>query len=108
MLGALLGLLAGIGHRHRLERLDRRIRTRADAEDAFGLPVLAEVPELSSTQQRTHEIVSLTKPLSGTAEAYRTVRSSLLFQWATRGGEAPLLDAGEGQVFADATPSRSW
>ena len=57
MLGALLGFLAGIGIAIAIERLDRRIRTRADAEEAYGLPVLAEVPELSSSQQRTHEIV---------------------------------------------------
>jgi Mrp family chromosome partitioning ATPase/capsular polysaccharide biosynthesis protein len=90
VLGGLFGFLAGIGIAIGLERLDRRIRTRVDAEEAYNLPVLAEVPELSSQQVDRHEIVSLSQPLSGTAEAFRTVRSSLLFQWSTLGG-SPVL-----------------
>jgi Mrp family chromosome partitioning ATPase/capsular polysaccharide biosynthesis protein len=79
--GALLGFLAGVGLALLLERLNRRIRSHQDAEEAFGLPVLAEVPRLSRNQQ--DEIVAATAPLSRVAEAYRAVRSSLLFTRAT-------------------------
>lgn len=79
--GALLGLMAGIALALLLERLNRRIRTHEDAEEAFGLPVLAEVPQLSRNEQ--NEIVSAIAPLSRAAEAFRAVRSSLLFAKAT-------------------------
>ena len=99
-LGALLGLLTGIGLAVLLERLDRRIRTHADAEGGFGVPVLADVPVLTSKEQRTHEVLSAAKPLSPTAEAYRAVRSSLLFQRAlaveTNGQHAPGSNGGDG------------
>jgi Mrp family chromosome partitioning ATPase/capsular polysaccharide biosynthesis protein len=96
LLGLFLGLLVGIGLAMLLERLDRRIRTRADAEVAFALPVLAEVPVLSSRQQREHEVVAIAKPLSPAAEAYRSVRSSLLFQMASlQAGSNATADAQE-------------
>ena len=79
--GALLGFLAGIGLALLLERLNRRVRTHQDAETAFGLPVLAEVPRISRAQQ--DKIVAAEAPLSRVAEAYRAVRSSLLFTRAT-------------------------
>jgi Mrp family chromosome partitioning ATPase/capsular polysaccharide biosynthesis protein len=103
-LGAFLGLLAGAGLALLLERLDRRIRSREDAEAAFGLPVLAEVPELTPAQQRNHEILADTQALSRTAEAYRAVRSALLFHRAATkvGGDGgvlhPTVDA-EDQLF---------
>lgn len=80
LLGAFIGLLVGIGVALVAERLDRRLRTREDVAAAFALPVLAEVPRLTSQQRRDREIVVQTAPISGAAEAYRAVRSSLLFQ----------------------------
>jgi Mrp family chromosome partitioning ATPase len=79
VLGALLGLFVGIGLAFVIERLDRRIRTRSETEAAFTLPVLAEVPQIKKSQQRDCDIVAHTAPLSRVAEAYRAVRSSLLF-----------------------------
>jgi Mrp family chromosome partitioning ATPase/capsular polysaccharide biosynthesis protein len=80
LLGAFLGLLLGIGLALVAERFDQRLRTRDDVAAAFELPVLAEVPRLTSAQQREKEIVVQTAPISRAAEAYRAVRSSLLFQ----------------------------
>jgi Mrp family chromosome partitioning ATPase/capsular polysaccharide biosynthesis protein len=79
--GALVGFLAGVGLALLLERLNRRIRTHEDAEEAFNLPVLAEVPRISRSEQA--EIVAAAAPLSRAAEAFRAVRSSLLFARAT-------------------------
>ena len=82
VLGGVLGLLLGVALAVVLQRFDRRIRTRADAEGAFTLPVLADVPEITKVQQRDCEIVAATVPLSRVAEAYRAIRSSLLFSRA--------------------------
>ncbi len=87
------GLLVGIGLALMLDRLDRRIRSRDDAEAAFQLPVLAEVPELTHNEQG--EIVAHVAPLSRFAEAHRAIRSSLLFSRAaaTSGNGTALRDA---------------
>jgi Mrp family chromosome partitioning ATPase len=81
LFGALIGLLVGIGLAIMLERLNRRIRTHEDAEEAYGLPVLAEVPRMRRKDQAG--IVTAHAPLSRAAEAFRAVRSSLLFARAT-------------------------
>ena len=74
LLGALLGLLAGVGLAVVLDRLYRRIRTHQEAEEAYGVPVLAEVPQISREHQQ--EIVTAAAPLSRVAESYRAVRSA--------------------------------
>ena len=45
ILGAILGLLIGLGSAFMLERLSRKLREPEEAEEAFGMPVLATVPE---------------------------------------------------------------
>ena len=79
VLGAFLGLLLGMGLALVLDRFDRRIRTRPEAEEAYTLPVLAEVPQLKKSQQKEFEVAITAAPLSRFAEAYRAVRSSILF-----------------------------
>ncbi|MCB1032046.1 MAG: hypothetical protein KDA95_11950, partial [Acidimicrobiales bacterium] len=48
-------------------------------EDVTGLPVVAEIPELSRKAQHDAEVVVATQPRSHVAEAYRVVRSAVLF-----------------------------
>lgn len=103
VLGGLLGFLAGVGLALVAHKLDRRIRSREEAEAAYELPVLAEVPRLTSAQQRQHELVAVTAPLSRAAEGYRAVRTSLLFQQtaavaAERGPAAPVTGNGAGSA----------
>lgn len=81
ILGALLGLLFGVGIALTKERFDHRIRTRSDAEHAYGLPVVAEIPSTSAKAQRQHEILAHSAPMSTAAESYRAVRSALAFQY---------------------------
>lgn len=95
-LGAFLGLLGGVGLALVVDRLDQRVRSRHDIEAAFGLPVIAEVPRLTRAQQRDADVVSFAAPLSRTAEAHRTLRSSLLFQLSARSGAGANGD-GEGR-----------
>jgi len=85
-IGGLLGLLIGIGLALVVDRVDRRVRTRAEFEAAYGMPVLAEIPLLKASEQRSFELAARAAPLSRAAEAYRAVRSSLLFQRPTSGG----------------------
>ena len=70
-LAALLGLLAGVVLALVLERFDTRIRSPRAAEEAFGLPVLAEVPAISRGRRGT--IVTASHPSSRAADAFRLV-----------------------------------
>jgi Mrp family chromosome partitioning ATPase/capsular polysaccharide biosynthesis protein len=106
LLGAFLGLLAGVGLALVLNRLDRRIRTRNEAETAYGVPVLAEVPTFTRAQVKDRDIVTVREPLSRAAEAYRAIRTSLLFQQASvapPASEPPKTDGnGNGSRDTDA------
>jgi Mrp family chromosome partitioning ATPase/capsular polysaccharide biosynthesis protein len=102
VLGGFLGLIAGIGLALVAERLDRRLRSRADIEDAYGVPVLAEVPVLGKLQQEHNEVVSYTSPLSRTAEAHRAVRSALVFQHLGRAAAATQGNGEQGVTDGEA------
>lgn len=82
-IAALLGLLLGIALALVIERLDSRMRTREQVEDAIGLPVLAEIPLMPKRQRGG--IVSADRPASTVAEAFRALRSSVLLTSPTLG-----------------------
>jgi len=68
------GVLAFLGCAIALvvERVEGKLRTRNGVERAFGLPVLAEVPAVEG-----EGVVAATQPLSGAADAFRDLRTSL-------------------------------
>lgn len=77
-MGAALGLLLGAGILLARAQFDTRLRTSEDAEAAFRLPVLAEVPAAGRNKGRRRAPVTFTNPLSQSAEGYRRVRAALL------------------------------
>lgn len=87
LMGALLGLVLGIGAAFFLEYLDRTVRTSADVETLLGVPVLGIIPRLRGGVASEGEdspkvdlplIVAL-DPLDTAAEAYRNLRMNLMF-----------------------------
>ena len=72
ILACLFGLLAGLALALVLERFDTRLRTSKRAEEAFGLPVLAEVPAIS--RRRRKGVVMASHPYSRVADAFRLVQ----------------------------------
>ena len=74
LLATLMGLLLGSALAFVLDRADTTIRSRQDAEAAFGVPVVAEVPKLSRRATRKRQLVTTTRPGSMAAEAYRQLR----------------------------------
>ena len=104
--GAFLGLILGIVVALVLDRYDTRLRQREEVESATGLPVLAEIPPLSSKQQHEVEVVAFTNRRSRTAEAYRVVRTALIFAHAAaeaEGGESAAAPVVNGN--GDAAPA---
>ncbi|MCD0483754.1 P-loop NTPase [Streptacidiphilus sp. ASG 303] len=77
-LAVVLGLALGVVAALMLDRVDSRLRSRNGAEEAFGLPVIGEIPVLSRRLRRLREPVVTARPAAPAAEAYRSLRSTLL------------------------------
>lgn len=76
-LAVALGALLGVGLTFGLHRFDTRLFNRKDAEAAFRLPVLAEVPRIRWYRRRRHQLVTASDPGARASEAYRLLRSSI-------------------------------
>jgi polysaccharide biosynthesis transport protein len=74
LVGAVLGLLLGVGLALLLDRLDRRLRDPDEVEDIFQRPVLSRVP-ISRALSR-QELHDLPAPVS---EAFRMLRANLRY-----------------------------
>lgn len=77
LLAGAIGLLLGLGLALVVDRLDTRLREREEVEEAFGLPVLAEIPKLSRRARADNALVTVLRPESAAAEAYRSLRSAI-------------------------------
>jgi Mrp family chromosome partitioning ATPase/capsular polysaccharide biosynthesis protein len=82
-LGGLAGLILGGVLALVIDRLDPRIRTKLDAEEAFGFPVITELPMFTRRQQRETSVLAYELPRSRAAEAFRVLRSAVLFTGGT-------------------------
>ena len=79
-LGLVLGLILGCGLALLRDRLDNRLKGRADLEMHAGASVLAVVPHIRAWKKRDKAyVVTLEDPQSTAAEAYRTLRTAILF-----------------------------
>jgi len=80
-LGGLLGLLIGMGLVFLLDQLDDDLKSKEDVEAASGgLPVLGLIPDIEHWKGRSGALVSVaTKEERLAAEAYRALRTSVLF-----------------------------
>jgi succinoglycan biosynthesis transport protein ExoP len=79
-LGAVLGLLLGLGIAFLLERVDRRIREPKDLEAIYDLPLLGVVPEskaLSRSARRGGDAPAVLPP--GEAESFQLIRAHLRY-----------------------------
>ncbi len=79
-LGLVAGLIFGLAAAFIRESLDDAVATKETAEEFGGATVLAAVPMVSSWKKRDKPlVVSLARPMSPAAEAYRSLRTSLQF-----------------------------
>ena len=100
LVGAVIGLLAGLSLALVLERFDSKIRTRQMAEEAVGLPVLAEVPVIS--RRRRKRVVTATDPISRAGDSFRLL-SAGVSRWSFNGnGRAN----GNGKPTASSLPPK--
>lgn len=88
VLGLALGGLAGVMLVLVINTLDPRIYTKEDAEEALGFPVIAEIPAFNRKLRKETIVISREAPYSRFAEAYRVLRSSVLFAKSQAGASA--------------------
>ena len=96
--GAGLGLVLGLGAIFLFYYADHRFRRNEEVERLLGLPVLATVPLIAEKSVRERGLISHLKQAGEAAEAFRTLRASLLLKDEIR--EAPVLmitSAGPGE-----------
>jgi Mrp family chromosome partitioning ATPase len=91
LMALLAGLALGVGVALILERLEDRLRGRGDLETRAGAPVLAVVPRHSADRRSGIRMATFDGAGSPAAEAYRTLRASLLFAAARSGAKTILV-----------------
>lgn len=79
LMGAILGLVVGIGIALILEQFDTRVRTEEAAASILGLSLLGQIHKRSPRAARDEPLVVLGEPRSPEAEAYRKLRGNLEF-----------------------------
>jgi len=80
LLGLAAGLILGLAAAFLRESLDDAVASKETAEEYGGATVLAAVPMVNSWKKRDKPlVVSLARPMSPAAEAYRSLRTSLQF-----------------------------
>jgi capsular exopolysaccharide synthesis family protein len=80
LLALFVGLCLGIGLALLAERFDDRLRGRQDLAAHAAAPVLATIPRLKGGKKDSEPVLaSVSAPRSETAEAYRTLRTAVLY-----------------------------
>lgn len=105
-IGIAVGLILGLAVAFLRERLDVRLRGQDDLEAIIGSSVLAAIPHVRDWRKPRHSmLVTRTDPGSAAAEAYRSLRTSMLFAASSRGVRTWLItsaQAGEGKTATTA------
>lgn len=102
ILGAVAGLFIGVGAVLFHLRIDPRLRTKVEIEEAFDLPVLAEIPKFEKKETKDLVLHAITRSRSNITESYRMVRSALLF--ARSASDTPLTTNGNGNGTLGGAP----
>lgn len=109
LVALLISLAAGVGLAFLLDYLDDSVRTSDDISRHLGLPTLALIPHHSSGEKRKlltsvngngspppgSALISIGEKTSPTAEAYRHLRTSLLFSSAGKPPQTILVTSSQ-------------
>ena len=90
IVGGGIGLLGGLVLLIVMELLGARIRDVAGTEGAARMPVIAEIPVVKMNRTDRFVVATSADPSSLTAEAYRSLRTSLLAMWQRHPRNVPL------------------
>src|SRR5207249_2379929 len=101
-LGLLVGLAMGIGLAFLRERLDDRLKGRGDLEEHIAAPTLVVIPKIADWKKKSKaKLVTLEDPRGSGTEAYKMLRTSILFICAQNDLRSLMITsavAGEGKT----------
>jgi succinoglycan biosynthesis transport protein ExoP len=101
-LALFFGLFLGVVAAFVRERMDDRLRGRTDLEEVLAVPVMTMIPSVPGWRDRSGtQLVTIQAPRSPAAEAYRTLRTSMLVAASERGIKTLMVVsaiAGEGKT----------
>ena len=104
LLGLLVGLSLGVGVAFLREHLDEGLRGRDDLEARLGVPVLAVVPRVPSWRAGGPPVlVTQMNPEAPASEAYKTLRTGVLFAAGKQGAKTLLITGGSQEEGKSAT-----
>jgi polysaccharide biosynthesis transport protein len=114
LMAFLLGLSLGIGLTLLFEHMDNTLKTPEDVKQFLGLPFLGVVPDVAArgggnNPARPSPII-LKNPHSSIAEAYRVLRTNLMFSLAETSGRVVVVTSanpGEGKTTTTANLAAS-
>jgi len=109
LLGLVIGLVLGVGLAFFLEYLDNTIKVPGDVKERLKIPYLGPVPVFTAAdgnpgnpdRKPKDDLITLTSPKSTASEAYRGIRTSILFTAADTAPRAILVASaapGEGKT----------
>jgi succinoglycan biosynthesis transport protein ExoP len=79
IIGAILGLILGVGLAFLSNALDTRIRSAEELAEILGLPLLARISAPPRSLQRANELAMMSEAPGVHAESYRKLRTSFDF-----------------------------
>ena len=88
ILGAIFGLLLGVGLVFVREALNTRVRTDADIEELLGMPLLGRLHEPPKSLRAAHKLVMLAAPDSPETEAFQLLATNIEFTNIDRGAKS--------------------
>ena len=109
MVGGGIGLFLALALLVITELLGARIRDVAGTESAARMPVIAEIPVVKMERADRFMVATSAEPASLTAEAYRSLRTSLLAMWQRHPRNVALASGngnGNGHTNGHGTPTR--
>ena len=81
LLGAGVGFLLGLAGLLIFEFLNARVRDVGGTESAARMPLVAEIPALKMSRADRFRVLTAEDPASLMAEAYRSLRTSIIAMW---------------------------
>jgi capsular exopolysaccharide synthesis family protein len=81
LIGAAVGFLLGLAGLLIFEFLNARIRDVSGTEAAARMPLVAEIPALKMSRADRFRVLTAEDPASLMAEAYRSLRTSIVAMW---------------------------
>ena len=108
VLGSLAALLTAIGAVTLHLRFDPRLRSKHEVAEIFGAPVVAEIPRFAKRAKDQPQLHAREQDRSFVTEAFRMVRSALLFsQAAAEGASSSESGGAEARVVMVTSPGPS-